>query len=228
VANSLRTVDIAADAIRDRILRGSYPVGERLPAERKLAEQLGISRLTLRAAIARLQSEGLLQPRQGDGVWVLDYRRDAGVELLPHLLQQGELRLLSPFLQLRRALAAEAVAAASIQASDADLDELQVLADRLATADLEALRHGNLVFSRRVIELADNLPMLLLFNTVTRVYQSRPEIAAAMLVHPDGIRASFGAIVSLLRQRRPNLARDTVRQILETLDEATVRSLEDR
>ncbi|MEZ4319329.1 MAG: GntR family transcriptional regulator [Myxococcota bacterium] len=221
-----RTVDVSADLLRQRILDGEFAAGHRLPPERRLSEELGISRLTLRAAIARLQSEGLVQPRQGDGVHVLDYQREAGVELLPHLLEHGQLDLLAPFLQLRRALAAEALAEASVRATDAELDTLDALAGTLATADGQALRDGNIEFSRRIVELAGNLPMLLLFNTVTRVYRSRPDIAEAMLVDPAAVRASFAAIVQLLRLRDPEAARRAVRAVLEALDAATLRSLE--
>lgn len=225
MAQAPRTVDISADLLRERILAGDYAVGDRLPAERRLSEELGISRLTLRAALARLQSEGLVRPRQGDGVRVLDYRSEAGVELLPHLLDHGELELLAPFLQLRRAIAAEAVAEACRRATDAQLDALDGLADTLSRASGDALREGNIEFSRRVVDIAGNLPMTLLFNTVTRVYARRPEIAEAMLVDPDAVRASFAAIVELLRQRDPDRARQTVRVVLEALDLATLAVL---
>lgn len=53
---------------------GSIPVGERLPSERELAEQLGVSRSTLREAIAELQSAGYLEVRRGryGGTFVLN------------------------------------------------------------------------------------------------------------------------------------------------------------
>lgn len=218
VIQAPRTVDLAADAIRSRILDGGYPVGDRLPAERTLSAELGISRLTLRAALARLQSEGLVRPRQGSGVVVLDYELEAGVELLPHLLSHGQLDLLAPFLELRRAVAAEATAAACRNATDAELDTLEVLATTLAQCPRDELVEGNLQFAREVIRLARNLPMGLLFNTVARVYRARPDAIEAMLRNEAGVRASFSAIVALLRTRDPDLARRSVRQVLEHLD----------
>lgn len=221
-----RTVDVAARELRRRILDGVYAVGTRLPAERRLSETLGISRLTLRAAVARLQAEGLVQPRQGSGVTVLEYRDTAGVELLPHLLQHGEVGLLGSFLALRRAIAAEAVATACVRATDAQLDALEEDARFLAEADTAALVAGNLAFSRKVVELADNLPMRLLFNTVTRVYAERPDIADAMLADPDAVRASFTVIVALLRNRDAEAARHTVRTVLEALDARTTGAIQ--
>src|SRR5690606_7812443 len=84
-----RSVDLAAAQLREAILSGVYAPGDRLPPERELAETLGISRLTLRASLSHLEAEGLIRARQGSGVTVLDYRTEAGVELLPHLLARG-------------------------------------------------------------------------------------------------------------------------------------------
>jgi len=217
-----RTVDLAATLLRDQILDGTLEAGTRLPPERKLAESLGINRQTLRAALARLEADGLVRARQGSGVTVLDFRESGGVSLLPHLLRAGDTSLLMPFLALRRAVASEAVAVACATATDAQLDALQVLADDLSTeADIDKLAVGNLHFSREVVRLADNLPMELLFNTVAEVYRVRPILKESLARRSDAVRASFPAIVALLRMRDPEMARRTVRQVLETLD-ATV------
>jgi GntR family transcriptional regulator len=58
--------------VRDHLLgmRADMSVGEPLPPERQLAETLGVSRLTLRAAVQQLVAEGLLQRRQGSGTFV--------------------------------------------------------------------------------------------------------------------------------------------------------------
>lgn len=59
-----------ANQLERAILRGEYAVGERLPAERKLCEQLGVSRSVVREAIGRLASAGLVQSHHGSGTRV--------------------------------------------------------------------------------------------------------------------------------------------------------------
>ncbi len=222
-----RAVDLVAQRLREAILAGEHAAGERLPPERELAEALGVSRLTLRAALSHLEAEGLVRARQGSGVTVLDYRTEAGVELLPHLLARGDLALLGPLLQLRRAVAVEAVATAIARATDADLDALQALADTLAAErDPARLAEGNLAFGRAVIRLSDNLPLELLFNTVARVYRADARAAGALLADPDAVRASFPAIVALIRRRDADLARAVVRDLLTALDAETLARLE--
>lgn len=59
-----------ADQVRALILRGDYPTGTRLPPERDLAQQLGVSRPSLREALIALEIEGSVEIRMGSGVYV--------------------------------------------------------------------------------------------------------------------------------------------------------------
>ena len=56
-----------ADTMRQRIARGTLPHGTRLPANEALAEEFGVSRVTVRQAVDLLVAEGLVEPRQGAG-----------------------------------------------------------------------------------------------------------------------------------------------------------------
>ncbi|MDP6946474.1 MAG: GntR family transcriptional regulator [Myxococcota bacterium] len=68
--------------LRQAILDGRYPAGERLPPERRLADELGVGRVTVRSALTRLSAANLLSVRQGSGYVVRDFRRNGGPDLL--------------------------------------------------------------------------------------------------------------------------------------------------
>ncbi|KQR50050.1 FadR/GntR family transcriptional regulator [Acidovorax sp. Leaf160] len=59
-----------ADKVRSLIQQGDYAVGARLPPERDLAQQLGVSRPSLREALIALEIEGSVEIRMGSGVYV--------------------------------------------------------------------------------------------------------------------------------------------------------------
>jgi GntR family transcriptional regulator len=63
------------DTLRARIAAGSYPRGERIPSVDELANELGVSNITIRRAVRDLTLEGLLTGRQGLGIFVADERR---------------------------------------------------------------------------------------------------------------------------------------------------------
>lgn len=70
------------DRIKAACLDGRLPAGGRLPGEHQMADQFGVTRVTLRRALSRLQQEGLLQARKGVGIYVrqvpLRYTLDHG------------------------------------------------------------------------------------------------------------------------------------------------------
>ena len=61
-----------AESLRERVLSGHYEAGARLPSEPDLATSLGVSRGSLRAAIALLEADGVLQRLHGSGTYVTD------------------------------------------------------------------------------------------------------------------------------------------------------------
>src|SRR5438552_16002203 len=60
-----------ADQIRGLIKSGEFPAGSRLPPERDLARQLGVSRPSVREALIALEVEGMVEVRIGSGIYVL-------------------------------------------------------------------------------------------------------------------------------------------------------------
>lgn len=76
----------AEQALRAAIVSGELLPGTKLPPERLLSKQLGVSRLTLRAALATLAASGLIAVRHGSGYTVRDVRETGGTDLLPGLI----------------------------------------------------------------------------------------------------------------------------------------------
>ncbi len=73
--------DRVFDAVHEEILEGGYRAGERLPAERVLAEQLGVSIASVKVAMQRLVALGLVEMRRGEGNFVREFSGN------PHLDQ---------------------------------------------------------------------------------------------------------------------------------------------
>ena len=71
VSGGVSLVDRVAEVLSDEITSGRLSPGDRLPSEVQLVEQLGVSRTVVREAVSRLRNAGLVEPRQGSGVFVL-------------------------------------------------------------------------------------------------------------------------------------------------------------
>src|SRR2546426_11618877 len=89
-----RVAEEIVEQLRSPILKGSFAPGDKLPPERKLAEELGVNRASLREAIKKLEHIGLVKTRQGEGTRVLDWMQTASLELVRHLVERGSPEIL--------------------------------------------------------------------------------------------------------------------------------------
>jgi GntR family transcriptional repressor for pyruvate dehydrogenase complex len=226
VVKAERVVDLAASHLRDAILDGEFAGGSFLPAERALAALLGVNRLTLRAAIARLEAEGLLRPEHGNGVRVLDLRASGGLAVLPHLVGHADVAVIEGFLELRRIIGAEAVVLCAERAGEhvrADLRRLAAL--QAAEADRAAFARRDLQFVRALVEGTGNLALLLLLNTVEAALHARPDLTEAMIGDLDEVRGSYAEVAALVATGPAPGARDAVRLRLAAQDARTLERL---
>lgn len=125
--------DQIADRLAEAIRLGLIPAGERLPAEAALSEQLGVSTLTLREALATLRERGLVVTRRGraGGSFVA---RSSGSILGREGLATLTVRQLREAADLRQANSGTAAALAARRASALEIEALRRRADKLAIA----------------------------------------------------------------------------------------------
>lgn len=121
---------MAALEIRKFIESNGLTVGKPLPPEATLAQQLGISRPSLREGVKALESVGVLEARHGDGVYVADFSFDSIVENLPYSMLADNAQL-TQLLEVRTALEVGMIAKIAEIIPKADIDELRRLATRM-------------------------------------------------------------------------------------------------
>ncbi len=158
-----------ADQLRALIHAGEFAVGSRLPAERDLAVQLGVSRPSVREALIALEVEGLVEVRMGSGIVVI--AREPAASAMPVDAAFGPFEIIRARQVIECELAAMA-ALATGPAGPAAVADLQAALD-LMRADMDQGRapvQGDRLFHLRIAEAADNGPLL---RTVTALYDER-------------------------------------------------------
>ncbi|WP_268798021.1 GntR family transcriptional regulator [Pseudomonas huanghezhanensis] len=119
-----RLSDDIVEQLERMILEGTLRAGERLPAERALAEQFGVSRPSLREAIQKLTAKGLLLSRQGGGNYVVENLGSTFSDPLLHLLESSN-EAQRDLLEFRHTLEASCAYYAAIRATDVDRARLR-------------------------------------------------------------------------------------------------------
>jgi DNA-binding FadR family transcriptional regulator len=116
-------VDRVALEIQERIVSGQFPVGSHLPTGKALADEFGVSNAVVREAIARIQSQGMVETRQGSRTLVKAKTTANGFSL--PVYGQHEARNFSDAYELRRDLEVAAASHAALRRTDDDLITLE-------------------------------------------------------------------------------------------------------
>jgi len=145
------------------ILRGILRPGERLPAERELSERLGVSRPSLRDALADLQEGGLLVSRQGAGVFVADVLGSAFSPALIGLFASHD-EAVFDYISFRRDLEALAAERAARMGTETDLKVIAAIFAKMEIAhqkrDPADEAQLDAEFHMAIIEASHNVVML--------------------------------------------------------------------
>src|SRR5258707_14543010 len=156
----------ALERIRELIASGQMNASGRLPAERALADNLGVSRRALRHALDVLEAEGRITRQQGRGTFVADMR--LATENLVHELS----KLTNPVDTLEARLAIEPPQArlAALRATRGDIDKLFEAAEasRLAK-DPDSYEKADAAFHRRIAIAARNPLLITIFDAILNV-----------------------------------------------------------
>lgn len=159
---SRRLYQQIADKVRALIQQGAYQEGSRLPPERDLAQQLGVSRPSLREALIALEIEGSVEIRMGSGVYVCG-RALRRAPLAPSMGESpGEL------MQARAAVEGAVIVMACVSATPQGLARVQESIDAMR-ADIAAGRdmiEHDRQFHVRIAEMAGNSILTSLVGTL--------------------------------------------------------------
>ena len=196
--------DAVFEQLLEQIFRGKLEAGTRLPSERRLCELLGVNRGAVREALKRLSQAGLLSVQHGGGNRIRDYRKDGGLDLLPHLLFRGGTRVdhevARSVMEMRGALAPEMAARCAERSGVHVHQRLEQVLARLVDAgdDLDARQLLSLDLWDAIADGANNIAYRLAFNTLSDTYNHvRVLLAQALaeeLCADDLYRELVGAI----------------------------------
>ena len=192
----------AVQRIQSMILEGILKPGDRLPAQRELSEQFGISRASLREALSVLETLGLIRVEVGRGVFVLGPDGDGA--------PQAKWRYADRYSPLevyetRLMLEPRSAALAARNAKAEDLAAIGQSVERMRAAveagDLIAAAECDSIFHRAIVECSGNRMVMELFRTVNGVMD---EIQRLPFIHHERIWETVSeheAIVAALNGR---------------------------
>ncbi len=204
------------------ILRGILRPGERLPAERDLAERMGVSRPSLRDALSALQKRGLLISRAGAGIFVADVLGSAFSDSLIGLFAEHD-EAVFDYIAFRRDMEGLAAERAARLASDIDLKVVDTIFTKMEAAhlkpDAETEARLDAEFHLSIIEASHNIVMLhmmrSMFDLLRRGVFYNRQVMFRQRTTRETLLAQHRSINDALKDRDPEGARGAVEAHLD-------------
>ena len=162
------------------IVSGRLAAGDRLPAQRALAAELGVNMASVREGVKRLEQARLVDVRHGDGMRVRDWRTNGGLDVLAQLaVRDGRLDpdVARAVFEARGVLLAAAAGLAAERRSGEQAKLLGSLAAQLAAEpDDDAAQGLDFAFYAVLVEAAGNLVFSLITNSIRDLYLAGREL----------------------------------------------------
>lgn len=207
--------------LRSYISDGGFTQGVRLPPERHLTDELGMTRATLRKALGALERDGVIWRHVGKGTFIADGSPQAPSNAMAELGRQ-----LTPFRMMRARMAIEPAIAreAAVNASgDTQMRMQRALERSKAAATWREYEIQDDIFHRTVAEASDNLLLLSLFdqlNGVRRAVAWGNVTRRSALPSPDHSSfAEHDAIAAAIAGRDPVAAYESMRVHLRSVSQ---------
>jgi DNA-binding FadR family transcriptional regulator len=178
--------------LRERIRSGELPPGERLPTEKGFTEAFGVSRTTVREALARLAADGMVQARQGIGVYVTETANYEAFQISRDELET--LEDVTRLLELRLAIETEMAGLAATRRTAGDIKDLRRKLSAINAADTsESAARADADFHASIARTAHNV----YFERILDFIGTRLVPPRTLVMHERGAKES-GAYASLL------------------------------
>jgi DNA-binding FadR family transcriptional regulator len=214
-----------AEQLRQLMASGEFAPGSRLPAERDLALQLGVSRPSVREALIALEVEGMIEVRTGSGIYV---QHAVSTAPLNNPALNADLDTDAPtnwgpleVMSARIVVEAEVAALAATHAQKSDLKAIQVGLKqmKLEAARDQAPRQGDEAFHQAIAHACGNSVLL---DTVQRYWQARSgplfERLGDYFEHPQSWQAAIAehqAVLHAIEAHDPSAARKAMQKHLK-------------
>jgi DNA-binding FadR family transcriptional regulator len=213
---NLRTPSLSRtimDYIKDYIVNNKLQAGDPLPSEGQLADELGVSRSPVREAVKALQSLGIVEARQGEGLFVREWNFDPVLETLNYGMRINP-KTLAELYQIRVWLEMAVIGDAVKLISAEDIMELDILMLRWEQAinQEEPYVEFDQNFHELIFGVLKNETLMKLFKVFWVAFENYGDVDLIMAPDTQRVINEHRDVLEAVKQRNPDLARKTLLQ----------------
>jgi GntR family transcriptional regulator, transcriptional repressor for pyruvate dehydrogenase complex len=221
VVRTSRLYEQIVQQIEESVLNGSLKPGDQLPAERELAQRLGVSRTAVREAVKALREKGLVEAYSGRGTFVTDGTSQAARQSFDLMVKIGQQEGAPHLAELRLILEPGIAALAAVRVKEEDLAAMReavAVMDR-AQDDPEAYIEADLDFHLALAETVANPLILSLIDSIVGLLREQRIKIFNVEGGPQRGQVHHKRILEAMERRDAEMARTAMRAHLEQVRE---------
>lgn len=205
--------------LREQILSGELAPGAAVPSERILSEQFAVNRHAIREALKRLQQAGLVRISQGGATRVLDWRQNAGLDILLDLIGQQAAppaELVRSVIEMRASIGVDVARRCAERATSESKVQIGTAAEAVADlieAESDELNESYIALWQLIVDGSENLAYRLALNSLNAALTADPELSESLKPRDAGILRKLGATIV---EGQPAAASEAARRLLES------------
>lgn len=219
IASAGTLTDRVFEALTQLVSGEDFPPGSRLPSEMDMAGRFGVSRTVIREAVSRLKSEGLVESRQGSGVFVRDRNMHAPFRIDPSIMDS--IQSVLQVVELRLSLEGEIAALAAKRRTREQMAAIKRALKQIEI-DEQAGKNGveaDIAFHRSIAEATGNPHFLalieFLFNFLIKATLITRSYEATKATLSQQVKEEHLRIVDAISRQDAEAARAAARQHME-------------
>jgi len=221
VVRTSRLYEQIVQQIEDSVLNGTLKPGDQLPAERELAQRLGVSRTAVREAVKALREKGLVEAYSGRGTFITDGTSQAARQSFDLMVKIGQQEGAPHLAELRLILEPGIAALAATRIEEEHLGAMReaVAVMERSQKDPAAYIEADLDFHLALAEAAGNPLILSLIDSIVGLLREQRMKIFNVEGGPERGQIHHKLILEAMERRDPARARDAMRSHLEQVRE---------
>ena len=211
-------VDKAVASFLESVASGEYVAGKKLPTQDALQKIYGVSRNTMREALKKLETMGVVSIRQGDGTYLNNLEMQNDMNRLYPLLQLNDTDL-DELIEARKILETKTAEMAALRATDEDISQLRKLLENMESCrdNSELYTENDSQFHLCIAKAAHNSILYRFVKLIYEMMNAQQEEIARMPLLTNISFAYHMDLAAAIAERKPEQAADIM---LEHIDNA--------
>lgn len=203
--------------LKQLLIDGEWAPGDKIPSENDLADKFGVSRITVRQALQKLNALGLLETRLGEGSFVkeLDVGESMNALIPTMYLEEDTALQVFEFLEI---IETECARLAAVRATEEDINDLKDILERMIrckeSLDLKGFGRADLDFHFKVSQITKNVMIIKTISILRDVLEHSMEEVIDKMGCENGV-FYHKKILKAIEDHDEKLARETMREHIQ-------------